>query len=168
MIALEPCCRKPLPVRQLATSIAALLLRPFFTAPPRFQFLTQNLREETTVEIRAIGCGILNEGNHAFVSRFIKAPYFGQAHAKLPCETAGRCLRARFGSCSGFLSPPAPRGADGPGHSFCASIPLHPAGSSPAFIIRRTDDRRQNEELAKLSSVLRRLFTGEAYRPRRE
>jgi hypothetical protein len=32
MIALEPCCRKPLPVRQLATSIAALL----YSAPTGF------------------------------------------------------------------------------------------------------------------------------------
>src|ERR1700758_5749436 len=64
-------------------------------------------------------------------------PDFGQARAKLPCETGDCCLRARFGSCSGFLSPPAPRGAGGPGHSFCVPLRLFPlpfkAGSSPAF-----------------------------------
>ena len=49
-------------------------------------------------------------------------PDFGQAHAKLACETSHCCLRARFGSCSGFLSPPAPRGADGPGHSFVSTV----------------------------------------------
>src|SRR5689334_13661360 len=79
--------------------------------------------------------------NHGFVRPIIMQPDFGQARAKLPCETGHRCLRARFGSCSGFLSPPAPRGADGPGHSFACDCfyvtAIHPpflqAGIAPAF-----------------------------------
>ena len=76
--------------------------------------------------------------NHGFVRPIIMQPDFGQARAKLPCEIDHRRLRARFGSCSGFLSPPAPRGADGPGHSFgcdCFYVTaIHPLSFRPASL----------------------------------
>src|SRR5580704_17383807 len=65
-------------------------------------------------------CGIFERLNHAFVRRIIMQPHFGQAHAKLTRQLPDCCLRARFGSRSGFLSPPAPRGVDGPGQEFRA------------------------------------------------
>src|ERR1700733_14524941 len=73
---------------------------------------------------RLFWCDICGDRNHAFVKSIIIRPYFGQAQAKLTCETLDRCLKARSGSLSGFLSPPAPRGADGPGQSSAyGSIP---------------------------------------------
>ena len=63
----------------------------------------------------AAGCVNIDRQNHGFVSGIIMRPYFGQARAKLHCETDCCCLKARSGSRSGFLSPPAPRGVDGSG-----------------------------------------------------
>jgi hypothetical protein len=83
------------------------------------------------------GCGIFDQQNHGFVRPIIKRPYFGQAHAKLNCDLTHRCLRARSGSHSGFLSPPAPRGVDGSGQSSrtVQSPVMLKAGSSPAFFL---------------------------------
>src|SRR5262249_6201795 len=103
-------------------------------------------------------------------------PDFGQAHAKLTCEIDRCCLRARFGSCSGFLSPPAPRGADGPGHSFVcwcfyvtAIHPLFPSGRRYAGLFlrgghmseisgRRSDDAlKPQRHLISISAAPRRM-----------
>src|SRR5208282_4843481 len=79
-----------------------------------------------------------------FVNRIIIRPYFGPAHAKLTCETLDCCLRARSGSYSGFLSPPAPRGADGPGQS---SVLFNPQSFRPAVAgLFFSDDRRRTTE----------------------
>jgi hypothetical protein len=80
-------------------------------------------RPRTTAEFARFapqppGCGIFDRRNHGFVKRFTMQPHFSQARAKLDCEVMDRCLRARSGSRSGFLSPPAPRGVDGSGQSF--------------------------------------------------
>src|ERR1700691_5115035 len=37
--------------------------------------------------------GIFERLNHAFVRRIIMQPHFGQAHAKLACQTMDCCLR---------------------------------------------------------------------------
>jgi len=66
------------------------------------------------------GCVILGRRNHGLVKQIIMRPYFGPPRAKLGCDITDCCLRARFGSRSGFLSPPAPRGVDGPGQEFFA------------------------------------------------
>ena len=79
---------------------------------------------------QARGCGIFDRRNHGFVKRFTMRPHFSQARAKLDCEIMDRCLRARSGSRSGFLSPPAPRGVDGSGQSF--SVRFNPPILRPA------------------------------------
>ena len=47
--------------------------------------------------------------DHAFVRRITITPNFGQAPVTLELRYRQRCLKARSGTSSGFLSPPAPR-----------------------------------------------------------
>jgi len=71
---------------------------------------------------QSCGCDIFARENHRFVRPIIIRPHFRQSHAKLDCERLWRCLKARSGLYSGFLSPPAPRDADGPGQSAINTI----------------------------------------------
>jgi hypothetical protein len=89
-------------------------------------------------------CDIFVHGNHRFVRAIIIRPHFGQPRAKLDCEMLCRCLKARSGLYSGFLSPPAPRDADGPGQSFPECL-CTKAGAPPAFLIVAGDCAGQNE-----------------------
>jgi hypothetical protein len=92
--------------------------KPFFVVFWASKTAAGRLSEAPIKRTAQSECGIFERLNHAFVRRIIMQPYFGQAHAKLARQTMDRCLRARFGSRSGFLSPPAPRGVDGPGQEF--------------------------------------------------
>jgi hypothetical protein len=84
----------------------------------------------------AAAAAIWTGRNHGFVKRIIMRPHFSQARAKLACDMRHCCLTARSGSCSGFLSPPAPRSADGPGQSQRTVQSPNPSGrlfSRPFF-----------------------------------
>ena len=98
-------------------------------------------------------CGIFERLNHAFVRRIIMQPHFGQAHAKLACQTMDCCLRARFGSRSGFLSPPAPRGVDGPGQEFSSESFLSEFRASKNFGLAGNSSRSASFELRSACRV---------------
>src|SRR5579871_2308237 len=89
-------------------------------------------------------------------------PYFGQARAKLKCEPVTCCLRARFGWRSGFLSPPAPRGAIGPGHRLvqCSERCLQKAEGrhvAGLFVVYGMAQRESVEPFLKDAGTVRSL-----------
>src|SRR5215813_14670313 len=107
-------------------------------------------------DIGPLTCVILSGRNHGFVRPFHNAARFRPSTRQAGLRNSPPLPQGPVRIVFRIPQPPSPPGRGRTGPQFFASKPLHPAGSSPAFLFEEqmTEDRRQNEELAKLSSVL--------------
>lgn len=97
-------------------------------------------------------CGILSGGTHGFVSSFHNAARIRPSTRQAGLRNRRPLPQGPVRTCSGFLSPPAPRGAGGPGHIFACDCfyvtaihPLFPSGRHLAGLFFSEDGGSEDQ-----------------------